>query len=63
MENIKKANAAVPGDPVIMEHLGDAYLKTDQKKKALETYRKALKVKKKDTKQLLEKIKKLEGEE
>ena len=63
VKTLKKASAMVPDDPVIMEHLGDAYLKTNQKKKALETYRNSFKLKKKDTKELLEKIRKLEGAE
>ncbi|WDN89974.1 hypothetical protein BuS5_02944 [Desulfosarcina sp. BuS5] len=57
---LEKAVNIVPDDPVIMEHLGDAYLKTNKKKKALEIYRNSLKLKKKDTKTLLKKIKKLE---
>ena len=63
LKTLKKAVAMVPDDPVIMEHLGDAYLKTNQQKKALEIYRNSFKLKKKDTKELLEKIKKLEGAE
>jgi tetratricopeptide (TPR) repeat protein len=57
---LEKAVSIVPDDPVIMEHLGDAYLKINKKKKALEVYRNSLKLKKKNVKVLLEKIKKLE---
>ena len=51
-----KAAGIVPDDPLILEHLGDAYLMTDDKKKALETYRDSLKKKKKDKDELEKKI-------
>ncbi len=40
--NLKRANALSGGDPVIFEHLGDAYLSVGDQKRALEMYRKAL---------------------
>ena len=37
-----KATRLVPDDPTILEHLGDVYLKINDKKKARETYQKSL---------------------
>jgi Flp pilus assembly protein TadD len=39
---LEKAAELSSSDPVIMEHLGDAFRMTGQFKKALEAYRKAL---------------------
>jgi len=40
---LEKAAQLTGGDPIIFEHLGDAYLALDEKKPALENYREALK--------------------
>jgi len=40
---LEKAAQLTGGDPIISEHLGDAYLALDEKKPALEHYREALK--------------------
>lgn len=52
-------------DPVIMEHLGDTYLKLDHKHKALDSYRKALEMRiqnAEDTESIRIKIEELEKE-
>ena len=49
----------MPDDPIILEHVGDAYLKLDQKDKALEFYRRALLKKNEDKEPLEEKIRSL----
>ena len=43
IEQLEKAVHLVVDDPTIVEHLGDAYLKTGELQKALKTYKKALK--------------------
>lgn len=42
VETLKRANELSGGDPVIFEHLGDAYRALGDTKRALEMYRKAL---------------------
>jgi tetratricopeptide (TPR) repeat protein len=42
LEYLKKAHELVPDDPTIMEHVGDAYLKLNDKVNALKYYQKAL---------------------
>jgi tetratricopeptide (TPR) repeat protein len=54
-----KAVALIPDDPVILEHLGDIYLKMNQPKKALDYYQKALSVKEDDQDGLKKKIQSL----
>ena len=47
-EAIRELEAAVrlsPDDPAILEHLGDVYLEAGRERQALETYRKALRLK------------------
>jgi tetratricopeptide (TPR) repeat protein len=39
LKTLRRANDLAPNEPVIMEHLGDVYLKIKDKKKALEFYR------------------------
>jgi predicted TPR repeat methyltransferase len=56
---LKRAVELVPEDPVIMEHLGDAYLKTNDKKKALQAYERSLKLGHKDRAAIEEKIRQL----
>jgi predicted negative regulator of RcsB-dependent stress response len=51
----------VPDDPIMLEHLGDAYLKLDDKPNALKFYQRSLKVKSKDTEALKEKIRQLKA--
>lgn len=60
---LKKATYLVPEDPVILEHLGDAYLKTNDIKNALEAYRRSLKFKEDDKEVLIKKIKDISGKE
>jgi predicted negative regulator of RcsB-dependent stress response len=45
----------------MLEHLGDAYLKLDDKPNALKFYQRSLKVKGKDTEALKEKIRQLKA--
>jgi tetratricopeptide (TPR) repeat protein len=42
IQELERADELTGGDPVISEHLGDAYLLLDQKKRALELYEEAL---------------------
>jgi len=56
---LKKAAAIVVDDPVILEHLGDAYLKLNDREKALESYNRALKFKKEERIILINKIKEI----
>jgi len=59
VEFLKKAAAIVVDDPVILEHLGDAYLKLNDREKALESYNRALKFKKEERIILINKIKEI----
>ncbi len=45
---LEKAMQLTGGDPIITEHLGDAYLALDEKRRALESYRKALDLRRSD---------------
>ena len=45
----------------MLEHLGDAYLKLDDKPNALKSYQKSLNIKEKDKEALMEKIRQLKG--
>jgi tetratricopeptide (TPR) repeat protein len=58
---LKKAIRLVPDDPIILEHIGDTYLKTGSKLKALEYYQQSLKMKKKDKKDIEKKIQDLKN--
>jgi predicted negative regulator of RcsB-dependent stress response len=49
----------VPDDPIILEHLGDVYLKLDQPDRALHFYKEALLIKKENKEQLEGKIQSL----
>jgi uncharacterized protein HemY len=60
---LEKAVTLVPDDPTILEHLGDAYLKTNNKTKALEYYRRSLLHKKKNKGDIEKKIETLTGKE
>ncbi|MFO7906290.1 MAG: tetratricopeptide repeat protein, partial [Pirellulaceae bacterium] len=51
VEPLEKAAAGPATDGTILDHLGDAYLKTNQNRKALATWRKAIKAFKKQGKQ------------
>ncbi len=42
VRELEKAAQLTGGDPVISEHLGDVYLKLEEKKRALDSYREAL---------------------
>jgi tetratricopeptide (TPR) repeat protein len=58
---LERAGSLVPDDPVILEHLGDAYRQLGQGARALEVYRKALeKAKEEDRNRIDEKIRALE---
>lgn len=53
---LEKAVSLVPDDPILLEHLGDVYVKLDEQKKALDLYTRALSRKKEDTAGLRQKI-------
>jgi predicted negative regulator of RcsB-dependent stress response len=46
----------VPDDPIMLEHLGDAYLKLNDRDNALKYYKESLKRKEKDKEALENKI-------
>ena len=56
---LEKAQSLAPDDPVIAEHLGDAYAKSNLSDKALRMYELSLKLDPKKT-EVKEKIKKLQ---
>jgi tetratricopeptide (TPR) repeat protein len=56
---LERAAELEPGDPIIREHLGDAYLKLDQPQKALESYRQSLLLKPENNTSVEEKIRSL----
>jgi tetratricopeptide (TPR) repeat protein len=58
-----KAAQLVNDDPVILEHVGDAYRKLGQNAKALEYYRKSLSIREKDKDAVIEKIELLEQQQ
>jgi tetratricopeptide (TPR) repeat protein len=62
VKELEKAVQLADSDPVISEHLGDAYLALDEKRRALESYRKALDTKTSDTETLKGKFEKLRME-
>jgi tetratricopeptide (TPR) repeat protein len=53
---LQKAVQIVPNDPIMLEHLGDAYLKLNDKTNALKYYKESLKNKEKDKEELEKKI-------
>ena len=57
---LNKAVQLVPDDPTILEHIGDVYLQMKSREKALTFYRRSLKKKEKDRRELKEKIRTLE---
>jgi predicted negative regulator of RcsB-dependent stress response len=59
LEYLNKAHELVPDDPTIMEHVGDAYLKLNDKVNALKYYQKALPKKDQEKVELQKKIKQL----
>lgn len=59
LEYLNKAHELVPDDPTIMEHVGDAYLKLNDKVNALKYYQKALSKKDQEKEELQKKIKQL----
>ena len=61
MAELEKAHQLAPEDPIIAEHLGDAYAKQDETEKALQMYERSLQLDPKKT-ELQEKIKKLREE-
>ena len=58
---LEKAARVLPEDPLVIEHLGDAYLRYDQKQKALSSYESALKINPGNN-QLKDKLEKLREE-
>ncbi|MBP1720093.1 MAG: tetratricopeptide repeat protein [Deltaproteobacteria bacterium] len=58
---LEKAHKLAPEDPVIAEHLGDAYLKNQQGDKAVQMYERSLQLDPKKT-EVAEKLKKLHRE-
>ena len=46
LKTLKKAHGIVKDDPVILEHLGDAYLATDNVPKAIESWERSLEIQK-----------------
>ena len=58
---LEKAVSLVPNDPIILEHMGDAYLKISEKGKALQFYKRSLSNKKEDKGSLEKKIQELTG--
>ena len=61
LKYLKKAVELVPDDPIMLEHLGDAYLKLNDKANALKFYQKSLLKKEKDKETLEKKIQELTG--
>jgi tetratricopeptide (TPR) repeat protein len=59
LKYLKKAIELVPDDPIMLEHVGDVYLKLNDKTNALKFYQKSLQQKDKDTEELENKIRKL----
>jgi tetratricopeptide (TPR) repeat protein len=53
---LEKAVKLTADDPIILEHLGDAYLQINDKENALKYYQKSLQLKTEDTKILEDKI-------
>ena len=64
IEELEKAHELTGGDPVISEHLGDAYLLLDQKELALEKFQEALRLEPREGEQphLLRKFENLQRE-
>lgn len=62
VEELEKAVQLTGADPIVTEHLGDAYLALDEKRRALESYREALEEKESDTEGLKGKFEKLRME-
>ena len=60
---LEKANTLVPNDPILLEHLGDAFFKALDNEKALEYYKRSLKNKKKNTEGLEIKIERLKNKQ
>jgi len=58
---LEKAVILVPDDPIILEHMGDAYFKISHKDKALQFYKRSLSKKKKNKEHLEKKIQELTG--
>jgi tetratricopeptide (TPR) repeat protein len=58
---LEKAHRLTPDDPVIAEHLGDVYARSNLPEKAIRMYELAIKLDPKKT-ELREKIKKLQKE-
>jgi tetratricopeptide (TPR) repeat protein len=61
LENLKKAAEKVKSDPIVADHLGDAYLKKGMKSDAAQAYRRSLKANP-DNLLVREKLRKLEEE-
>jgi tetratricopeptide (TPR) repeat protein len=64
LKELLRAQELTGGDPVVSEHLGDAYLMLDQKKRALQNYREAVDLTPREGEQpdLLDKLEALQRE-
>jgi tetratricopeptide (TPR) repeat protein len=61
LEKLERAQGLIPDDPVILEHLGDVYVKVGLHEKALKTYKRAMEnAKDQDQAKINEKIQELE---
>ena len=63
LKYLEKAVSIVPDDPIILEHLGDAFRAQNNPEKAIEAYRRSLLNKNKDKAILEKKIRELSGPE
>lgn len=54
--HLERAAELVPEDPIILEHLGDVYMKLEQPEKAIKIYERALLHKDRDTDKIQQKI-------
>jgi predicted negative regulator of RcsB-dependent stress response len=64
LEELLRAQKLTGGDPVVSEHLGDAYLLLKQKRRALENYLEAVELEPREGEQpdLLDKLEALQSE-
>jgi tetratricopeptide (TPR) repeat protein len=62
LEVLLEAHRLAPEDPIIMEHVGDAYRMLGDSKRALEYYRRSLEAKEDDREGLVEKIRMMEAQ-
>ena len=58
LKTLEKADRLAPDEPVILEHLGDAYLKNAEKQKALEVYQRALESDREEDEEIKDRLRK-----